>query len=355
MSLHAITPEAQAAMQRQRRNAVISSAVIATLTIILLMLVLSLFLLAPQFKEVPTIVTYVAENVDEEQVQEQKIQQQVEKPPSAPAASMTKVITSTAITTMSVPTVETNVTTPSVDFGTSADFGDGWDNGFSSSGGGGATFFQQKVSANRIAYVIDYSQSMGGQRDALMREELKKSISNLPPTIDYQMVFFAGPSWVAGDDVKVGKGASTIEHDGKKIEWVGNGAHDWKLKDKNAKLPQPEWLSAKDSQIKKSLKIIDEHKLFWGTAWGPAVTMALNMEPAPQIIFFMTDGDAGPSSMRVAEELAETARKKNIIINTVALMEPKAAKSMEFLADETGGEFTMIGADGKPMKKKADK
>ncbi len=354
MSLHAqLSPEAAKRLQLQKRTSTIASIVISILTLVLLSLVLGLFLLQPSTKEIPVIITYKPP-VEEKAEKEVTPKPTTQKPkPTSPSSSMARVITSTAPSPTSVPTPETITDAPSLDFGASIDFGDGW----ASEGtiGGGAKFFQQEVNAERIAYVIDYSQSMRGQRDKLMREELKKSISQLPPSIEYQMVFFAGPSWVAGDEVKVDRASSTIEHNGKTIKWVGKGAHDWSLKDDKEELTQPKWMSANNSQIKKSLELVDEHKLYYGTAWGPAVMMALSMDPAPQIIFFMTDGSAGPRSEQVAKELAEIANKKNVIINTIALMEPKAAKPMELLANETGGEFTMIGADGEPMNKKDDK
>lgn len=348
MSLHAISPQALEAMKRQRKAAVVSGAVISFLVIGLIMILLSLFLLQPMYKEVPTIVTYVAESQPEEKP-EPKITNPVEKPPSAPAASLTKVITSSAPSPVSVPTPESDVEVPSVDFGLDGDFGDGygtWGDG----GGGGASFFQQKVKGNRIAYVIDYSGSMSQQnRLALMKAELIKSISALPPTIQYQMIFFSGPAWVAGGLPQVSNNGNnstaSIEYDQKVYEWKGRGAHEWEPVSRA--MPRTEWMSATSNNIKESLKAVKQTKITWGTDWEPAIEMALGMSPAPQIIFFMTDGQAGPQSMEKAERLAELAKFKNVTVNTIALMEPKAEKAMSLLAKETGGQFTLIDANGK--------
>ena len=60
------TPEAKAALQRQRRNATLSSIAIAVLSVLLLALILALILLPGIFFETPTIVTYNAGLQEEE-------------------------------------------------------------------------------------------------------------------------------------------------------------------------------------------------------------------------------------------------------------------------------------------------
>lgn len=73
------------------------------------------------------------------------------------------------------------------------------------------------------------------------------------------------------------------------------------------------------------------------------------MDPLPQVIVFMTDGSAGGESRSTAEKYSALAKKKGVLINTVALMQPKAAKDMAVLAKPTGGTFSLIGADGKKV------
>ncbi|MBO1260313.1 VWA domain-containing protein, partial [Bordetella holmesii] len=72
------------------------------------------------------------------------------------------------------------------------------------------------------------------------------------------------------------------------------------------------------------------------------------MDPPPQIVFFMTDGAVGERDMmKLTNDLASKAKKKGIIVNTIAMMEPKANEAMANLANKTGGEFTIIDKNGK--------
>lgn len=230
--------------------------------------------------------------------------------------------------------------------------------GGSSSGGGSASFFNTSTNAERVAYVIDYSASMRGQREKLMREELTRSVGELKGRIEYQLIFFAGPAWVAGDEVKVGRSngsTTTITSRAKggreeKYEWTTTGgAHGFKPKDK-AKTQRPGWLRASSNQIKESTKLIKEHKLIWGTTWEPAIDMALRMNPKPDVIFFMTDGSTGGNIVKIADEIGRRAKKEGVMINTVAMMQPKTEEAMRVMAKKSGGSFTLIGADGKPVK-----
>ena len=353
MSLHATSTEAEDALKRQRRNSMISSMVIGILTVILLMLLLSFFFLAPMLKEVPVIVTYESNQKDTTELEVKKVPQNTERKPSAPSASMARVITANTQSAVAVPVPDVEVTSPSVEFGTDNDFGEGWAGaGDGAMGGGAATFFQQKVSAERIAYVIDYSGSMSGERERLMRAELKKSVSKLPPGMNYQLIFFAGPAWVAGDEVIMPKDRKTAEvkDGGRTHDWKSNGgAYVWEEKGTKRKA---DWIVASSSTLRKSQKLIESTKLVWGTAWEAPLMMALNMDPAPQIIFFMTDGSAGPESLKIAEDVGRKAKSRGIKVNTVAMMEPKAAEAMNELAKRSGGEFTMIEKGGKITKGK---
>jgi len=197
MSIHAIQPETEARIRKQRRNSFIASSVIGILVVVMLMLILSLLMLSPLFKETPTIVTYAASSEQAPDLQDKKISIQPKRKPSSPSSSMVKVIAAATTSPTSVPVPDVEVTVPTMDFGDGDDFGTGWDSGEGfGQAGGGATFFNQKVKAERIAYVIDYSQSMRGERDKLMRDELAKSVEGIQNGMDYQLIFFAGPAWV---------------------------------------------------------------------------------------------------------------------------------------------------------------
>ena len=60
----------------------------------------------------------------------------------------------------------------------------------------------------------------------------------------------------------------------------------------------------------------------------------------------MTDGLSPGDPVAVAKDFASRAKKENIVINTIALMEPKAAEAMEALAEGSRGEFSLINEAG---------
>lgn len=349
MSIHAkLSPEAQARLAAQRRNSTIGSGVIALLVVIIIGLVLGFFLLPNITKEIPVIVTYASSLDEEKEVQEKKITNKVQRKPSSPSSSMAKVIAANTVANVSIPVPENVTPVEALDFGDGNDFGSGWgDSNFG--GGGGASFFNQSVKADRIVYVIDYSLSMKGERDALMREELTKSVSGLSGGVKYQMIYFSGPAWVAGSEMpgfKYTSNKATVKgKGGYKYEWTGKGLHDWTPKGKR----QPvEWLDITSGNLAESLKIIKETPLSGGTDWENPLLMAIDMEPPPQIIFFMTDGAVGGRDMmKLTDDLASKANKNGITVNTVAMMEPKANEPMANLAKKTGGSFTIIGKNGK--------
>ena len=343
---------AEAALKRQRRTATVSSLIISVLVVVRLGLILALILLPGLFTESATIVSYNGREIVEEEITKPEMTPQVQRKPSAPSSSMAKVIASVTPSPTAIPVPDVNVPDPSVDFGSGDDFGDGWGDGSGSGGGGGGTtFFGQRSNAERIAYVIDYSASMKGAREALMRKELTTSLKKVPYDSKYQLIFFAGPAWVGGFNVQMAKGNKGADVKGAKghtFEWkCTGGAHDWKTVGKEQ---VPEWLVATDPQLSKSQKVANETKLVWGTIWEPALEMALRMDPQPQVIYFMTDGSAGPESGKTAERIGAKAKSKGIVIHTVALMEPKAHKAMDELAKRTGGSFTVVEQGGKVKK-----
>lgn len=137
MSIHAqISEEAQASLNAQKRNSTISSVVISVLVIILIFLVLGIFLLPNILKETPTIVTYTASLNDETEIQQQKVNNQIQRKPSAPANSMTKVIAANTTSPTAIPVPDIDVVTPNADFGDGEDFGGGWGGAGDGNGGG---------------------------------------------------------------------------------------------------------------------------------------------------------------------------------------------------------------------------
>jgi len=338
----------------QERKSRILSIIIACLVVLLIATILALFALPMMIQETPTIVTYSAELKEEPELQEKKVVQQTLRKPAAPAQNIAKVIASNTSAPTAIPVPDVMVTEPSANFGDDLDFGQGWgDDGFE---GGGATFFGQQAKGNRIAYVIDFSLSMreaGGHRERLMRQEMAQSVAALPPGMQFQMIFFSGPSWVAGDNVVRQGHRATVTSGNDKFEWRSpGGAHaefKWDVVDPK-KVQTPIWYPTTQTVIQNSLKLIEETRLIGGTVWMPPMQMAMRMDPPPQVIFFMTDGIVeGRDTVQLAEDIAAMCRAKGTVVNTVALMEPKARKAMVTLAHQTGGTAMLVNSKGERL------
>lgn len=348
MSIHAqISDEARAALAAQKRVSSISSIVIAILSCFLLGLILFVIAMTVEVKSPPQIVSYNPSVQETQDVQKPEVTNEVVKPPSAPSMSMARVIASSSSSSISVPNPVADVSAPSLDFSAGDDFGNGFDGSGWGEGAGAAaaSFFGQKVEAQRIAYVIDYSMSMRAKgRDDLMRDELKKAIKELPSSMDYQMIYFAGPAWIAGEKHEVeerGIGVITSE-DGKEYEY-GGGKKDITTR---SAIKRAKWVKASRDNVSESLKHIKDTPLIFGTAWALPLEMALSMDPAPDVIYFMTDG-VGGNTVKIANDMSARANKLGTKINTIAMMEPAAAEALGMLAEKTGGAFTIVEAGGK--------
>ena len=364
MSHHAtLSEEAEQKLRAEKRNSTISSIIIALLFCALLVAILFYVALSPIFKNQEELVTYSSPSEPENELIEPEMSDQVDKKPSAPSASMSKVIASSTPSPTAIAVPDEVSVEPSLDFGDGDDFGDGWGGGGSGNGGtnkargGRPTFFEQEVEAERVCFVIDYSLSMKGKKIDLLKKELTKSISALPDNIEYQLIFFAGPAWVAGDKVTTNANKDfTITNKGKDYEWYtsknedkGKGKRDPNgYRPKHRTKMQPvEWLTSSEAQRKKSLAAIKNTELVFGTVWEYPLKMALDMEPKPNVIFFMTDGTAGDKTSPTAKKMGSLGRKEEVIINCVALMEPNAKDAMAEIAKRTGGLFTMVDDQGK--------
>ncbi len=333
---------ARSALRRQQRTATLVSLITALLLILLIGLILAIILFTVGPDERASMISYSSQAEPEQKITKPKIKTEVQRKPAAPSMAMSRVIVSNSQSPTAIPIPEIEVEDISMDIGVGDDFGDGWGDGDGFGGGGGATFFGQTVRAERIAYVIDFSSSMKGQnRHQLMRDELSESLSLMHPGLQIGIIFFAGPAWVAGDTVK---GTTVTSSKGKSYKWKrGQGHSKWEHDGKKQKVP---WWTITDKEIKRLTKIVKTAPLSGGTVWDNPLNMALDMDPPPQMIYFMTDGVANGSD-KWAKEVGERAKKMGVVINCVALMQPKAEEDLKTMARLTGGQLTMVDGKGK--------
>jgi len=322
--------EARNTLKAQQRTATLVSLIVALLMMVLIGLILAIILFASSTNEAPQIISYAGQSLSEDKVTKPKVKTEVERKPAAPSAAMSRMIAANTSSPTAIPVPEIVVEDVTTDIGVGEGFGAGWGDGDGFGSGGGATFFGQTTSAERIAYVIDFSSSMkGNNRHKLMRAELSKSLSLMHPGLQVGMVFFAGPAWVAGDTVK---GEVVSSKGGKKYKWKrGKGHSSWEHDGPKQKVP---WWTITDKEVKRLTKIVKTAPLSSGTVWDNPLNMALDMDPAPQIIYFMTDGVAGGSDTW-AKQIGERAKEMGVVINCVALMVGK----VEILKLEKRGGF----------------
>ena len=142
-----------------------------------------------------------------------------------------------------------------------------------------SNFMGVKSQANKILFIIDYSASMRG-RDKVMRYELCKAIDKLPAVGSVAVLFFSGPTWIAGQD------ANALHKN-----WEGSNGGGWKPKDGHTP-ERPKWLPVTPTNKKKLKEAVVSTPLTFGTVWDNSFEWAFYMNPKPDVIYFMTDGNA---------------------------------------------------------------
>lgn len=222
-----------------------------------------------------------------------------------------------------------------------------------------STFFGNEATGERIAYVVDYSGSMlDAGREELLVTELTKSLTSLPKQAKYTLIMFMGEAW--WHENSPGLETHFSDADG-------------------------HWLPATNANLSRSLEILraftievaNHSSLQGGTDWSTGLTLALGMQPKPEVIHFMTDGvtDGGVKSAadsfdrifqslfgrssglsKAAGETDEalvrrvsalnTADGKPAAIHAVSMMEPQAARALGILAKENQGTFSIVTASG---------
>jgi len=296
----------------------------------------------------PPQIVATSEKPNEEQQVEQQTMERVQRTPTQSAAAQMEVVSAAAASSVAAPNFD------STEF-TSNPIGAGQNFGMSMSLGGGegegmVSFFGSKSKAKKVVFVVDASASMGSTgggsktKFELMKEELTKTIRALPPTVEFQLIFFSGPAWFASEGYDK-EGWRQWEKNGRKLNFWHYGDGD------PANLPKEDYEQATRGGIQRAINDIEDTTMSYGTDWRAPLKMAMNLEP--DLIYFMTDGAVGkhPEKPPVVEDLLDYNRVKGLAkINTICLMELKAFDMLEELADKTRGEFTLVLEDGTSLR-----
>ena len=276
-----------------------------------------------------------------------KLKDFVKKVPrsSGQSSAIAKLMVSYKKSNFSIPTPTIN--NLSVELGEEDNFGEGVGSEFGFSFGKTAEFefIVPGGSANDVVLVIDWSESMDDVkgRFELLQEEMKKVFESIPNGSRMQVILFCGTYWLASDindpDRIKGGGRGVFETQDRESGVVYTYRGGTQLSP-NAKRVA-EWTKMSDAYQKQLMDFTEKGQLGLGTSWEGPLVMALEMQPAPKTIIFLTDGITKDAKGTV-ERVSKLAQKKGTVIKTIAMMEPKAEKGMRDLAEHTGGSFTLV-------------
>ncbi len=317
---------------------------------VLIALIAALVIILPETKDEPEIIAAVIGRPGKKhEMQKKNVMKQSKKSSAsaAAAAPIAQLMRANAIARIALPNV-TRTSTGPLGIG-DADFGGG---GFGTGGGGmgtGASFFGGRSTGKRFLFVIDHSGSMRPNQVQLRNAELKRTLSSLKG-VQYQVILFAGGGYFAskGWSIKPLKGRSNIAKGPKgSYKFISvRGYADYKFDGPSSKLPREAWLTANSANIKATMKIVTSHKLFGGTDWGLALEIGHMMKPAPDVIFFMSDGTGGNSPPPI---LKVNSKNGKAVINTVAMQTATGMAQFAEIAKKTKGSFTIVDRKGKPI------
>jgi hypothetical protein len=315
-----------ALIAQQKKRDTVQAIVSSVLLVVGIGCLLWLFKIIPWGVESKTIVTYNAPLEKKEEVERPEINQRARPRPAGPKSSMSKVIASTVPSPVAVPVPENPV--PEGPFGISDDFGDGFGDGEGDGdGGGGASFFGSNRKGKRVAFLVDYSGSMGSDIDGgsttrmqALKKELVRSIQGLSKGMKFTVIFFSHHAW-------------TLETEGP--DYADNG---WNgLGDP----PVAPWYPASERLKDSVSNQVKSMPAQGNTNWYSPLKVALTMNPPPNIIYLLSDGEPrdGDSVLFDLDEL----NPRHIPIDTIAFELPGSPAGMLMeIAKTTGGKFSMV-------------
>ena len=179
----------------------------------------------------------------------------------------------------------------------------GLGSGVGGSGGGGASFFGIASSGNRFCYIVDISGSMNNSnRLALALEELSASLKSLPDFARFNILFYH--SLVVEPPSQRG------------------------------------WNRARRSVVRRMVRDFQAITPAGGTHPILAFEMAFMLDPLPEVIYFLTDGDS--LGFKLDQLIQMIPSKSPIVINTIAFGNNSTQKLLRDIANATRGKYTFV-------------
>ncbi len=181
---------------------------------------------------------------------------------------------------------------------------------FESGAGGAASFFGVESSGNRFAYIVDVSGSMIQEdRIVYLKRELTRSIMGLHTDTRFAIILYSSSEIVLG-----------------KTGW------------QNADIATKRAIRGQINNIQPA----------GATVPLPAFKVAFNLNPRPDAIYFMTDGDFGDPN--VASQIAQLNRSSGrlVPIHCITFIEREAEEVMKLIARQSGGSYTHVSTGVAP-------
>lgn len=319
-------PRMEGVLQHQRRQEAAQSFVTALIVVALIGLILWLIAIFPSFKDDTPIVTYIPPVPPKEEPAERPdLARGLRPKPAASSSARARVLASATTGPVAVPIPDDP--DPTGPFGIDDDFNAGFGAGDGDGdGGGGSSFFGTARPGKRVVYIVDFSLSMtsdvikGGTRIAALKKELIRSIEALQEKMNFTVIFFSHTAWSidAPGDSPAASG------------WNGLG-----------KTPAVNWYPAipriKDEFLAKVRSMSPDGN----TQWWPALKMAFSMQPPPDIVYLLSDGEPRDYD-QVLNEMEEI-NPHGIPVDTIAFELPGTpARYMMDVAKATGGNFRLV-------------
>lgn len=188
----------------------------------------------------------------------------------------------------------------------------------------GEGFFGIARQAKRVAFVVDVSSSMsqsyrntssfGTTRLASLKEQLSQSIAALPQESRFAVIFFNDRFWQ-----------------------IANREDPFASRKKQL----PRWRQATDPNKSQAIAQLRHTEASGGTEWVAPLAEAINLKPAPQVLYLLSDGE--PSDWEEVQPHLYTIRNRGVAIDTIALESgDTGAKRLREVAKRTGGSFRRI-------------
>lgn len=178
-------------------------------------------------------------------------------------------------------------------------------------GGGGGSFFGLGGRGTRFAYVVDISGSMSaGARMQVAMDELKRSIGALPDFASFAVFLYSNRAFVPQF--------------------------------------QENYLRAMPSNISRVRRWIDEQSPMGGTDPGTAFEQVFALNPPPDMVFFLTDGEIPPQIPTYLASRNGAGGKRKIVVHCVAFSEDAGQDTLRRCARENEGTFRFVPVPGGP-------